>query len=388
MQASRIQVSSRDHRENNMSDNEAARLLKMMPNFLNPRKAAGVSKTYAFRLSGAGGGEYSLIISDGQCRFAEQLMPDADVLIECSAQTWMDISLKRIKPWQAAMHKEFRFSGSLLDMLRFSRLFSGDSEATSVPEGLYAETENERNFSQGKWHKAERVLILQGSPQGKNGTTEIMVQHFRNGLARAGVTADVLYLRELDIKPCAGCFACWKNEATGECVINDDMRDLLARIPSYDLLVLATPLYVDIIPGPLKKLLDRTIPLAHPFIFNKQGRCRHPSRHSRMPDLALLAVCGFYEVDNFDILVKWLKAAGQNAHMPLRAALLRPHAHALKGKSRFAAIDQSLQAVEEAASQLVTSGKVSKKLLKAVSEPVMPKPMFLAAARNWWKEEY
>jgi len=371
-----------------MSDKEAARLLRMMPNFLNPRKAAGISKTYAFRLSGVEGGEYSLIISDGKCHFAEQLMPDADILIECSAQTWVDISLKRLKPWQAAMRKEFRFSGSLLDMLRFNRLFSGDSQADTVPDGLYAETENERDFRQGKWRKAERVLILQASPQGSKGTTEVMVRHFQAGLAKAGVTADVLYLLELDIKPCAGCFACWKNEATGECVIKDDMRDLLPRIPYYDLLVLATPLYVDIVPGPLKNLLDRFIPLAHPFIFNKHGRCRHPSRHSKMPNLALLAVCGFYEAENFDVLVKWLEAAGQNSHMPLLASLLRPHAHALTGKSRFAAIDRSMQAVEEAACTLATCGKVPKKLLKAVSEPVLPRPMFMAAARNWWKAEY
>lgn len=371
-----------------MSNNEAARLLKMMPNFLNPRKAAGISKTYAFRLSGPDGGEYALIINNGQCRFEEQLMPDADILIECSAQTWVDISLKRLKPWQAAMRKEFRFSGSLLDMLRFSRLFSGDSQADTVPDGLYAETQNEADHRMGRWTRPEKVLILQASPQGSKGTTEVMLRHFQAGLAKAGITSDVLYLRELDIKPCAGCFACWKNEATGECVIKDDMRDLLPRIPSYDLLVLATPLYVDIVPGPLKNLLDRTIPLAHPFIFNKNGRCRHPSRHSKMPNLALLATCGFYETEHFDILVKWLEAAGKNAHMPLLAALLRPHAHALTGKSRFAAIDRSMQAVEEAACTLVTCGKVPKKLLKAVSEPVLPKPMFMAAARNWWKQEY
>ncbi|MFG1691625.1 NAD(P)H-dependent oxidoreductase, partial [Gemmatimonadota bacterium] len=42
--------------------------------------------------------------------------------------------------------------------------------------------------------------------------------------------------------------------------------------------VLATPVFVDGISGPMKDLLDRFIPLIQPFVELRDGHCRHPLR--------------------------------------------------------------------------------------------------------------
>jgi hypothetical protein len=67
-------------------------------------------------------------------------------------------------------------------------------------------------------------------------------------------------LYRLKINPCLGCFSCWSS-TPGECVQDDDMRPLLAEVARSDLLVLATPVYVDGMTGPTKTFLDRLIPL-------------------------------------------------------------------------------------------------------------------------------
>jgi hypothetical protein len=269
-------------------------------------------------------------------------------------------------------------------MIRFGRLFSGDPLAVNVPEDLYKETLNERDFKKGVNKKAERVLIIQGSPRAKEGATGIMLQALVSGLEDHVATIDVHYLSNMNIKPCTGCYCCWKH-TDGVCIHKDDMSELLPRIPSYDLLVIAVPLYADSIPGTLKTFFDRYIPLLHPYIFNKNGRCRHPSRHAKFPNIVLLSVCGFYELDNFNNLVRWFRDSAENSHMPLAATLLRPHAHVLLGDITFAATDRVLKATRLAGNELALTGRVTRKTQKEVSINIVSRAIFLAVAKSWWE---
>jgi multimeric flavodoxin WrbA len=45
----------------------------------------------------------------------------------------------------------------------------------------------------------------------------------------------------------------------------DNIREEYPKMRDADILVLATPIYCDGITGPLKNLLDRTIPKVYPF---------------------------------------------------------------------------------------------------------------------------
>ena len=361
-------------------------ILVTMTSLLNPKKARSANVIYAFRFSGEEGGEFTLSVKKGTCTLVHGIGPNATTLIECMDQTWISIAEQRLKPWQAMLRKEMKISGSKLAMMRFGGLFSGDPVAADVPDSLFKETINERDYNSGVKRKPEKVLVIQASPRSRAGATELLLRELVTGLEEAGSSVDTEYLAEADINNCTGCYTCWKY-TDGVCVHKDDMSALLPRIPEYDLLVLAAPLYTDSIPGKLKSFFDRCIPLFHPYIFNKAGRCRHPSRHERLPNTVLLSVCGFYEVENFSNLVSWLEEGAKNSHMPLVSTLLRPHAHVLFSDLRFESIDRVLSATRQAGRELAETGWITKKTQAAVSIPLVPRPIFLAAGKNWWNIE-
>jgi multimeric flavodoxin WrbA len=117
------------------------------------------------------------------------------------------------------------------------------------------------------------ILAIDGSPRGAGGVTALVLKPFLEGLGNA----ELVHTKDLDIRPCKGDFVCW-HRTPGECHQDDDMRLVLERIAAADVLVLATPLYVDGMSGPLKNLLDRMIPLLEPEFVLRDGHCRHPLR--------------------------------------------------------------------------------------------------------------
>ena len=50
-----------------------------------------------------------------------------------------------------------------------------------------------------------KVLVLNGSPREK-GNTAYLIGVLRKALIEKGHEVEVLYLNDLDIKPCQGCF--------------------------------------------------------------------------------------------------------------------------------------------------------------------------------------
>jgi putative sterol carrier protein len=360
-------------------------LLRLLPRMLNRRVAKNLTATFAFRLHGEEGGEYTLRIEQGECFFEEGVCDSPSVTLEAPAQVWLDLAAGVLGSWQA-VRAGLKVRGNRFLMLRFNRLFSGDPDGTNIPVGLYGETENERQHRRGIWLQPRRVLAIQASPRGRGGATEKVFAPLIAGIESAGTAVDTLYLAERDIRPCAGCFACWK-VTDGRCVIEDDMAGVLGGMPTYDLVVMALPLYVDGVPGILKNFLDRLIPLVHPYIFSRNGRCRHPARHPRMPNLALVSVCGYYETENFDPLLTYFEAVARNNHTPLVAALLRPHAMLMTEDVPVGPIVRVERALHAAGMELVKKGKVSRKLRKAVSQPLTSRGRVRAGVKKWWQDE-
>lgn len=73
----------------------------------------------------------------------------------------------------------------------------------------------------------------------------------------AGHSVEQVYLYDEKIGFCRACYACFK---TGKCVLQDDMADLLDKIQSADVLVVATPTYFMTMNGMLKNTIDRFLP--------------------------------------------------------------------------------------------------------------------------------
>jgi len=161
------------------------------------------------------------------------------------------------------------------------------------------------------------------------------------------------------------------------------MNELYPKLVSADILVFATPVYVDGISGPMKNLMDRMIPVIQPFFELRDGHCRHLTRegHSESAKLVLVSNCGFWEMDNFDPLVVHMKAACKNISRKFAGALLRPHGAAIQVLLEMGmSLDDLFDAAREAGRQLVRDGEMSPENLETISRELMPLDAYMAGS--------
>lgn len=146
------------------------------------------------------------------------------------------------------------------------------------------------------------VLLINGSPKGRRSNTYRLSAAFLEGLGRsAEVTVKEICAAKLDIKPCLGCFACW-NKTPGKCCIRDDMAAVLEDMLWADVVLWSFPLYYFSVPGPLKNLIDRQLPMNLPFMAKDSASGGHPSRYDMTGKRhVVISTCGFYTAQgNYD----------------------------------------------------------------------------------------
>lgn len=93
-----------------------------------------------------------------------------------------------------------------------------------------------------------RTLIINGSPR-KDGDTSALIKELKKHLGGDFLELSAYYNK---IAPCNDCRSCWKKKG---CVIKDDME--LIYSDDFDTVVIATPLYMSGLPGPLVSLASR-----------------------------------------------------------------------------------------------------------------------------------
>jgi hypothetical protein len=141
-------------------------------------------------------------------------------------------------------------------------------------------------------------------------------------------------------------------------------------------------------PGTLKNLIDRLIPLIEPYFVLRDEHCRHPPRephkHSKV---VLISNCGFWEMDNFDPLVSHVQAICKNACWEFSGALLRPHGEALAYiVERGLPVQDVLTAAKNAGKELAKTGKMSEQNLKTVSRELVPFKTYVDMTNKGFKQ--
>ncbi len=232
-----------------------------------------------------------------------------------------------------------------------------------------------------------KVLAFNSSPNMDKGNTALILAPFLEGMREAGAEVELLYTKKLKINPCLGCFNCWL-KTPGNCVQKDDMQVLHPKLREAEIWVLATPLYVDGVSGPMKNLMDRMIPLVQPFIELRDGHYRHPLREgTKYGKVVLVSNCGFWEMDNFDPMLVHMKAACKNLSREFAGALLRPHGGGLRPMMEMGApLDDIFEAAREAGRQLVRDGEMSTETLATVSRELMPRETYLQVLNGWFQQ--
>lgn len=102
---------------------------------------------------------------------------------------------------------------------------------------------------------SKKVLILSGSPR-KAGNSDLLCDQFAKGATEAGHQVEKIRVAEKNIGYCRACYAC---TGSGQCVLQDDMAEVLQKMIVADVLVLASPVYFYAIDAQLKAVIDRTV---------------------------------------------------------------------------------------------------------------------------------
>lgn len=150
--------------------------------------------------------------------------------------------------------------------------------------------------------KKMNVFVINGSPKGARSNTLRLTRAFLEGLGEktAPEVREAVVCR-MDIKPCLGCFSCW-NKTPGQCCMQDDMQQVIENMLWADVIVWSFPLYYFSVPGGLKNLIDRQLPMSLPFMTADAESGGHPSRYDMSGKRhVVISTCGFYTArGNYD----------------------------------------------------------------------------------------
>jgi len=213
-----------------------------------------------------------------------------------------------------------------------------------------------------------KVVAVNGSPRMEKSNTTKILTPFLEGMKDAGASVELFYAKRLNIKPCAGELYCW-NKNPGQCHIDDDMQSLYPKLASADILVLATPVYVPL-PGEMQNFLNRLVPLIDPVLKKQNGRTRARFRTDvKISKIALVSSSGWWEMGNFGTVVRIVEEFAKDADVEFAGALLRPHSSYMAENREKA--EKIFEAARQAGNQLVKEGRMSKRFLKIISQPLI-----------------
>ena len=153
-----------------------------------------------------------------------------------------------------------------------------------------------------------KVLVINGSPK-EISDTMVLTSSFLKGLNKNNnFDIKIIHLIKKNIKPCLGCFKCWKNE-NGKCIQSDDQEEIMNEYISSDIVIYSFPLYSYAMPSHLKAFVDRLIPLNKMTMKEKDGHIVHLPRVDLSKQKKIfICGCGFPNFEgNFDGLDIMLK---------------------------------------------------------------------------------
>ena len=99
-----------------------------------------------------------------------------------------------------------------------------------------------------------KALGIVGSPR-EGGNCEYITKHTLKAIAEEGIETELIWLGNLNIGHCTGCYACQKEP---RCIIEDDLMPVFEKMKEAEGIILATPVYFSAASSLMKAFMDRT----------------------------------------------------------------------------------------------------------------------------------
>lgn len=228
-----------------------------------------------------------------------------------------------------------------------------------------------------------KILVLNGSPRNENSNTMKLTNAFVDGMCeKEAHTVSVIDVNRMNIKPCAGCFACWA-KTPGQCALKDDMSGLLQSYRESDVVIWSFPLYYFGMPSGIKAFMDRLLPNNLPYIKETaNGRGTHPQRY----DLSgqkhiIISTCGFHSItSNYDAVTRQFEIIfGNNL-----TAILCPEGELFRVPQLKAQTASYLDRVRQSGTVFAETGSLSDKAQADLSVPMIAPELFMEMANAEW----
>lgn len=236
-----------------------------------------------------------------------------------------------------------------------------------------------------------KVLAINGSPHGPRGNTERILQPFLEGAREAGAETKVIYLRDLEIKHCIGCFTCW-TKTPGVCVQKDDMAQVIPKLAEAEMVVYATPLYVFTASGLMKDFMDRMIPMAQPYIIERGHHYIHPPRYPQpgrgKGKMVLISNSGYPERHHFSGLEETFRRWTDTPDEELAGIICCAGGALMQNESIRDTMSWYTDAAREAGRQVVEQGRISPDTQEILDRPLIKDPQaYVDIVNAYWQSQ-
>lgn len=233
-----------------------------------------------------------------------------------------------------------------------------------------------------------KILAINGSPKGKRSNTWRLTSAFLEGITiqkeNGGAQApeiETLNIGSLNLKPCLGCFSCW-SKTPGECCIRDDMQGVINKILWADVVIWSFPLYYFGLPGQLKTLIDRQLPMSLPFMCTETESGGHPSRYDMSgKSTVVISTCGFYTAQgNYDCVTSlYDRLCGKGGY----TAIFCGQGELFRVKELSERTDEYLSWVKKAGQEFASDG-ITGETRGKLDQNLFPRDVFEAMADASW----
>ena len=134
--------------------------------------------------------------------------------------------------------------------------------------------------------ESEKILIINGTDE-INGLGDSILSRFVEIYSQAEI--EEIKLREIDIKPCTGCFNCWVR-TPGLCMIDEQANEIAKKLMNSNTVVFVSKIVFGTYSYTMKKALDRMIQIILPYFTLINGEIHHVSRYDSYPNIIIIGI--------------------------------------------------------------------------------------------------